>query len=319
MIASHKTQYNADSIESRPAHVKHLACATYQLDSTTDQRSGNVALLRFDGSQIVEENILETGGVLDLWWKDETVMFAAKASGELQSINVNDCCKLTAGNELRVSDSILLAVDGTSDFILSSDTKGNIYKVVPHNTSLKVTQTLSSVHGQHGWGYEVWGLAVNKGNSHLVYSGGDDCLLKCHDWRSSTTVFTCKLHNMGVCCISPDPTSPYHFISGSYDETAALWDTRSMRSPLEVCRVGGGVWRVKRSECNKHVLIAGMHSGFHVVDLATFQVTKTYTEHESLAYGADWLEGGLVATCSFYDNLVSVWDSGVKSCNGMTD
>ena len=305
MIASLKTKYNADSIEARPGKCTQFACATYQLDPSTDKRNGNISLFQFGDSLLRETSAIETGGVLDLWWKDENVLFAAKASGELQSFTLNKDEELTVNSEIKVSDSILLAVDGNSDCVVSSDTSGNIFKV--DADTMKISQTIESTHGGQGWGSEVWGVALNRHNADLVYSGGDDCLLKCHDLRSAVSVFTCKHHQMGVCCISPDPLSEHYFISGSYDEAAVLWDSRSMRSYLQKCGVGGGVWRAKRASHNSRLLIAGMHSGFHVIDLASFQITNTYTHHTSLAYGADWLGEGLAATCSFYDNLVTVW------------
>merc|ERR1712150_173229 len=163
-----------------------------------------------------------------------------------------------------------------------------------------------------GWGSEVWGLALDIHNSNLVYSGGDDCLLKCHDMRSCGATFTSKHHSMGVCCISPDTTSHHQIISGSYDETVVMWDTRSMRQPLQSCSVGGGVWRIKRDPNNTHMILAGMHSGFHVVELEKFEIIRKYTEHKSLAYGVDWLGDTVAATCSFYDNLVTVWDTQIN-------
>ena len=32
-----------------------------------------------------------------------------------------------------------------------------------------------------------------------------------------------------------------------------------------------------------------------------------YNEHESLAYGADWISDNVAATCSFYDHSLKIW------------
>eukprot|EP00850_Spirogloea_muscicola_P003729 SM000015S01229 [mRNA] locus=s15:659781:660020:- [translate_table: standard] len=70
-----------------------------------------------------------------------------------------------------------------------------------------------------------------------------------------------------------------------------------------------------------------MHAGFAVLRDGT--VTETYTEHKSLAYGADWYQGllpeapqvpasdeqpvpakasCLIATSSFYDRALHLWE-----------
>ena len=309
MLASHKTKFTADSIEKKPGDEYKFACATYQLDSEGRERHGDVSILEFQEKSINVLSVLDVGGVLDLWWRDENQLFGACASGELRVVQTDKDCVLNEKRAVSLSDGILLAVDGCSDLVVTSDTLGSIYSIEPD--SLEIKTTINSAHGAQGWGAEVWGLALDRHDTNLVYSGGDDCLLKCHDLRTPHTVATSRYHTMGVCCISPDPVSPHQIVSGSYDENVVHWDTRNFRQPLRTVSVGGGVWRIKRNHDNTHLLIAGMHSGFHVVDLEEFVVTQTYTGHESLAYGADWLSQGFVATCSFYDNLVSVWHSGV--------
>ena len=309
MIASHKTKYSADSIEKKPGDPVKFVCATYQLDSEGSERHGDITLLEFHEKSIKVMSVKDTGGVLDMWWKDENCLLAACASGELRALQVNKDSVLTENSAACVSSDILLAVDGICDSIVTSDTSGNIYSINPD--SLAISSVIESAHGAQGWGAEVWGLALDKQDQARVYSGGDDCLLKCHDLRTGCTISTSRHHQMGVCCISPDPVAPHQILSGSYDESVVQWDTRNFKQPVRTVSVGGGVWRIKRSPDNSHILIAGMHSGFHIVDLTEFVVTQKYTEHTSLAYGADWLHEGYVATCSFYDNLVNIWHSGV--------
>lgn len=90
--------------------------------------------------------------------------------------------------------------------------------------------------------------------------------------------------------------------------------------------VGGGAWRVKwhpSEERKQDLLVACMHDGFKVVrftgDITGLgfsgetTVTKSFTEHESLAYGADWSHAesqgkeSMVGTCSFYDHKMCLW------------
>lgn len=89
--------------------------------------------------------------------------------------------------------------------------------------------------------------------------------------------------------------------------------------------MGGGLWRLKWHPTRpERLLAAAMHGGFCVVDFDGLssdgvrgaETTTTFNGHESLAYGVDWSKGAagragerdLVASCSFYDHLVHVWD-----------
>ena len=122
--------------------------------------------------------------------------------------------------------------------------------------------------------------------------------------------------------------------------------------------LGGGIWRIKWHPYTDHrLLVAAMHGGCRVIQLqglmqveaaaglatestttsvytppsitATSQstdgivvkelITKEFTEHESMAYGADWLVCRhpnhaesyfeAAASCSFYDRTAFLWDS----------
>lgn len=81
---------------------------------------------------------------------------------------------------------------------------------------------------------------------------------------------------------------------------------------------GGGVWRLRwHPESGDMLLAACMQFGFVVLhlDAATgheWAAAEHYAHQRTLAYGADWRPDlpGLVATASFYDNLVHVWRPG---------
>jgi diphthamide biosynthesis protein 7 len=104
--------------------------------------------------------------------------------------------------------------------------------------------------------------------------------------------------------------------------------------------LGGGIWRIKwHPYKEERMLVAAMHGGCRVVEVGNwesldyphddsfddddepqfyFRVTNEFCEHESMAYGADWLvckhptRNGFfeaAASCSFYDRAVFLWDS----------
>lgn len=76
------------------------------------------------------------------------------------------------------------------------------------------------------------------------------------------------------------------------------------------------------------LIVACMHDGFKVVRLypdsqvettslegCKSEVVTSFNEHESLAYGVDWMASDagdsqtptLVASCSFYDHSLTTW------------
>lgn len=192
------------------------------------------------------------------------------------------------------------------------------------------------VHNWKGHSLEAWIIACDYENGNLLYSGADDCRLKVWDQRMGfdNACFTSKYHEMGVCSIQANPVRKHVFASGSYDESVVLWDNRSMKTPLCEFKTGGGVWRLKWHPHHSNVILAAcMRNGYKVIeynsDLSVAECLCSYETHKSLAYGADWclnaglsgsawevngtgsavdrLKGSKIASCSFYDKLLTVW------------
>ncbi|OCH96160.1 WD-40 repeat-containing protein [Obba rivulosa] len=184
--------------------------------------------------------------------------------------------------------------------------------------------------------YEPWISAWNYWDTNVVYSGGDDLMMKGWDIREdfSRPIFTNKRFDAGVTTIQSHPYIEHLIAVGSYDNTVRLFDTRRPLTPLTEADVGGGAWRVKwhpSPERKRDLLVACMHDGFKIIrfglDLPDFSdetstyrvegelwgVVKRFDEHQSLAYGVDWSfgDGGaedtLIASCSFYDHTLRTW------------
>ena len=87
--------------------------------------------------------------------------------------------------------------------------------------------------------FDAWITAYNRWNKHVVYSGGDDCLLKGWDTRSECykPIFVSKSHTMGVCAVQSSPLLEHVFSSGSYDEQVHIWDSRLSVSSLLPLRI----------------------------------------------------------------------------------
>lgn len=190
---------------------------------------------------------------------------------------------------------------------------------------------------------EVWSATfAHDGNKNLILSCGDEGSLKFWDVRTTSRPMQVlkDCFEAGVTCASHHPRREHLVACGSYDETVALFDVRYL-SQTPICHsepLGGGIWRIKwHPVADDRLLVGAMHGGCRVLriqgwdaavaeedDSVTedsqvgFKVTKKFTEHESMAYGADWLvcrhptQNGYfeaAASCSFYDRAVYMWDT----------
>eukprot|EP00112_Aurelia_sp_Birch-Aquarium-sp1_P007182 Seg1783.1 transcript_id=Seg1783.1/GoldUCD/mRNA.D3Y31 product="Diphthine methyltransferase" protein_id=Seg1783.1/GoldUCD/D3Y31 len=317
-----------------------------QQEGSDDSRVGSVTLYSVDWKsgelnssesgedkesrkyKINPEQVIETIGILDMQWSlSGEFLYAATSSGGI-SIYSYDNGRKTLDLEKNVSvDESLICMsldllesrsgDATS-IVAASFTSGTL--AIMDIESTKVTSEWK------GHDFDAWIVAKDISCPNLIYSGGDDCKLKTWDLRiPETAIHTSKAHSMGVCSIQSNKQKEYILATGSYDEHILIWDTRNRRSPIADIETGGGVWRIKWHPYLENVLlVACMHDGFKIFKSEQFSewdLTHDYQNHKSLAYGSDWilplsekgLESSLVATCSFYDNLMNVWQpTGIK-------
>ncbi|XP_048202994.1 diphthine methyltransferase isoform X2 [Perognathus longimembris pacificus] len=330
------TEFTADTVEWCPLDgcQRLLACGTYQLCRPEDLpagpesqggldldqpqvRLGCLYLFSFNedssGTPLVEVQRRETSAILDMKWchirvSGHPLLGVANANGSIELLRLvgsekssyilqpisslalgEQCLALSldwsTGKSGRVSDQPLK--------IISSDSKGQLHL-------LTVNEAGSELHRVASWQahhFEAWVAAFNYWQTEIVYSGGDDGLLKVWDTRTSgTSVFTSKRHSMGVCSIQSNPHKEHILATGSYDEHILLWDTRNMTQPFADRPVQGGVWRLKWHPVHHYLLLAAcMHSGFKILNCQRaveekqeVTVLVSHTLPNSLVYGADW-------------------------------
>ncbi|PON72223.1 Guanine nucleotide-binding protein, beta subunit [Parasponia andersonii] len=336
---------NADAVEFCQHGSYHhvLAASTYTLqEGDQPTRFGSISLFAVDAETCHLEPLhrVETAGIFDIKWNpvggnSGPLLAQADADGSLRIHALKSSSDGSQGfslgeiNALKVSSSMCLYLDwnpsATDITVGLSDGSVAITSLV--ESQLEVKQEWKA----HD--FELWTTSFDIQQPHLVYTGSDDCKFSGWDLREGPpklAFHNSKAHKMGVCCIAKSPSDPNTLLTGSYDENLRLWDLRSISKPVNEASLGlgGGVWRIKHHPFVPGlVLSACMHNGFAIVKFkgGEAEVTERYSNHESLAYGADWHRGepvhggerksSLVATCSFYDRLLRIWKP-EKSCNG---
>ncbi|XP_054629620.1 diphthine methyltransferase isoform X2 [Dunckerocampus dactyliophorus] len=316
------TELNADTVEWCPVSPHHsiLACGTYQLQTQKEEedvpprRTGRLYLFKYQAealrSPLTEIQRIDTPAILDMKWchvpaSGKVVLGLATSTGELQLHTLSDSqegsSSLQKLSSMEVgADRLLLSLDWSTGRMDSSDVQavcsdsaGSVSVLSWDEGALKT----SSQWKAHD--FEAWISAFSYWDTHMLYSGGDDCKLKGWDLRMgpSSPTFISKRHSMGVCSIHSNPHRQHILATGSYDEKVLLWDERNMRHPLSETSLGGGVWRLKWHPTQQHLLLAAcMHNHFRILDCqhsteasgGSCAVVASYILHNSLAYGADW-------------------------------
>nr|XP_021519037.1 diphthine methyltransferase isoform X3 [Meriones unguiculatus] len=267
---------------------------------------------------------------------DHVLLCLANASGSLELLRLVECEKnsytLQPVSSLTLEERCLsLSLDWSTGKsvrarnqplkIISSDSKGQLHLLMVNEGAAEL-QLVASWPAHH---FEAWIAAFNYWQTELVYSGGDDCLLRGWDTRMpNISVFTSKRHTMGVCSIQCNPHQEHILATGSYDEHVLLWDTRNTEQPLADMLVQGGVWRLKWHPVHHHLLLAAcMYNGFKILNCQKaveekqdMTVLITHKMPNSLVYGADWswlLSHSMkpTPTCSFDQS-----DMGARAADG---
>lgn len=330
------TELTADSVEWCPLQgCRHLlACGTYQLRRPEDPpadppskgrmeveeprvRLGRLFLYNFNENNsthpLVEVQRKDTSAILDMKWchipvAGHALLGLADASGSIQLLRLVESEEkshvLEPLSSLALEEQCLaLSLDWSTGKtgrardqplkIISSDSTGQLHLLMVNETGPRLQKVASWQAHQ----FEAWIAAFDYWHTEIVYSGGDDGLLRGWDTRvPGKVLFTSKRHTMGVCSIQSSPHWEHVLATGSYDEHILLWDTRNMKQPLADTPVQGGVWRIKWHPFHHHLLLAAcMHSGFKILNCQKAMEEKqeatvlaSHTLPNSLVYGADW-------------------------------
>ena len=334
---SFDTEYSACSVEAKGDLI---ATGTYQVVKVNEEgdkeeecpatkRLGRVYLHRVrrdEGGKLTVERVCsrESKAVLDMKWAPgmQRRLAVADAGGQLTLFRIEGdeesgafemvlewTCETTPGLAL----SLDWAASGES--VVVSDSKGEVVVVRLGEGGMEEERRLA------GHSYEAWTAAFSRKDKNIIFSGGDDCVFNMWDLRADEIKpikRNSREHNMGVTTVLGDLAREERVLTGSYDEKVRCWDFRNFKCPIWEVGVGGGVWRIKQR--GSRLLVGAMHDGFKVLEEeqggGDCKIVEEYKEHESLAYGADWVEDfcesdagawQTAATCSFYDHTMKVW------------
>ena len=187
---------------------------------------------------------------------------------------------------------------------------------------------------------EVWITSFDPQDKNVVFSGGDDGILKQWDLRLQSTkpVMACSEFEAGVTSMCWNKYDADYMTVGSYDGHVRLFDKRNITHAVSDYDVqnNAGIWRIKYkhntnyylnagreapTQTRNELLLAAMRAGFIVMDYdekRAFKERVVYLEQgtESLNYGVDYIykkgadlekKAGFVGSCSFYNHLMHVW------------
>lgn len=310
-----KLELPADSVEFCPNLERDgiFVVGTYKLNEETRNRSGGIVTFRRNADVCERVASFPVPGVLDLkWFGDKLGVALSNGAVQIRRLLAVEGpveIPVEAETEPSQQESLALALSwNLSDAgkVAASYSNGDASVLQLTESNLEVLSTF------HCHGFEVWALAWDPFQQHILYTGGDDCILKAWDARTSEPTRTIRKHTMGVTAILPHTKLDHLLASGSYDETVFFWDTRTMRVPLSQAAVGGGVWRLKWSPYDPELLaVAAMHGGACILrysfDSQTSKLLDKFTNHESMVYGIDWADKNTLVSCSFYDQSLRLW------------
>jgi diphthamide biosynthesis protein 7 len=300
-----------------------LVCTTYQL--TDGIKSGSILLFSSPSLNdfILLQTVSDLPGIFDAKWKPQVMTDGKVLLATVDSagyVSVYSLCSESVGFT-KVTSINIFPEETVSPMVLYLDWS-------PHDTkSLVVTSSngyvtlinyintkLSIQQQWKGHSFEAWVACFDENDPNVLYSGGDDSLMKCYDLRMNpiTTVWTSTAHSAGVTSFMT--SRPNQFSSGSYDEHLKLWDSRMLKpkTPLSELCLEGGVWRTKMSTYgNQQIVIAAcMFAGYKLLhwNESDFSLLDTYRSNvaDCLAYGVDWSNDNKFAACSFYDHKLMI-------------
>ena len=288
--------------------------------------TGNVGILDIELWNGILVGAAADGGIrvvrLEKRCSDGIVNFGGREDGDEREMHCDENVMFSDGLVTSIgSEGISMGKGGQEEiggeevmFCGVSSTKGNVGLLRMTTTGVEVEWDKEGHAPFEAWSAVYIPSTSQSTGKNCVYSGGDDGCIRIWD-RSGDSIGKIKDAHEGNGVVSFATWKEYGLLSGGYDDCVREWDLRIRKECVRKLNVGGGAWKIIKSENREResqVLVPSLYDGFKIVDIDKWRVTDVYKGHKGLAYGAAWLDdigvnAGSVVSSSFYENDVHVW------------
>lgn len=340
LLYSAKTEFNADCVSWCPfeGHKMKLACCMYEtVDEGTKEtpdikRFGGLEIFDFAAGFDSPTSVLSyqsSSGIFRIKWlmiNGVPEICGVDTDGYLRFYSANNGTEIEVLNRsVKVSSGTLSCFDldqlNSPQTAVCSDNQGYIFSV-DLESGKSVDSFLAHSYPYDSTPAEIWSVTMDS-RKNVVYSGADDSLFKCWDFRASNRrpISVNKSHSAGVTKILIDNRVSDEIITGSYDENIRIFDSRNLKSPLYELKTPGGVWDMdfskfdslgNRETYSKSINLAAacMQGGWEILkkDNDGLKEVLICGPCEKVLYGVSFCSSDreVLAVCSFYDKKLDI-------------
>jgi WD40 repeat protein len=309
LLKQYKTEKNVDRVRFFEFNgVRFTIAACYHLEN--NKKTGGLYVLDNSDYSLVCKLDLDYG-VLDIKEKDEGVFYTTNSDSSMSCFKFN-------GNIIEETMNIVIPSTDTQNTCNTLDICGNFILLgmndgMHHIYNIERGEVTIS---QKGHDYGLWACMFY--DECIYLTGSEDSLVKLWDTRHSMVTLVNKTHKASVNTIQQSLNDEYCLLTGSYDEYLRTLDIRKFDACLyetKLCTI----WDFKQVNYKeKHLLFTTcVYDGFKIFENNSKEETfsdlyKGPSEHTSIVYGVDVkvdIDKVLVTSCSFYDNMVLLWET----------
>ncbi|KRX96124.1 Diphthamide biosynthesis protein 7 [Trichinella pseudospiralis] len=316
IIAQLGLDFQIDCVEfSTSVHerFRNFACALYELNDLGD-KNGGVVIGKYDyeKNQLVEIDRCTGPGVYQLIWVGDDRILTANSDGSLRLAAQTRTDVWHWFSSVPISNCTILSVLSRNEMnFVASDATGYVHIVSLDEADLQLEKSwLAHKHsGYFKSACEVWSLAKDPNSYHILYTGGEDGLLKLWDCRIQLleAELVSGFHQAGVVCIRPNQQRSHILVTSGYDDLLALWDIRNMQQCIDFIDLNSAAWTIRWDNENDQMrlLCACLSEGIAEIGVENESTLKLTRKDQrfgaNLVYGCDWLcaKDNTIIFCTF--------------------